>query len=146
LKSKIVFGKRLVKKNQLFLFAIFISWQSYRLILIFHKRLVNNSKQYFIIPLSTKKYQIKYLICEGSAKIDAWTAGKESRCAGKFEWCSTKLFFPLRKDLVWKKEPAGGSCVSIDFNPVAGQFESPLRKADCSEKKNIICEVYKLQL
>jgi len=73
--------------------------------------------------------------------MDVWTAGKESWCAGKFDWCSTKLFFSLRNDLIWKNESPGGSCVSIDFNPEPGKFESPLRKADCSEKKNIICEV-----
>jgi len=70
-----------------------------------------------------------------------WTAAKESRCPGKFEWCSTKLFFPLRKALVWKKEATRGSCAYIEFGKGVGQFQSPLGKADCSERKNVICEV-----
>jgi len=78
---------------------------------------------------------------------DAWTAGRESKCAGKFEWCSTKLFFPLRDGLFWRNEPDALSqkhnetCLFVEFGGIQSKFEAKLGKSECSTEKKIICEV-----
>ncbi|CAB3385442.1 Hypothetical predicted protein [Cloeon dipterum] len=75
-------------------------------------------------------------------RTEAWTAGRDiESCRGKLRWCTGYLNDYLKNDLTWKKgqDPrfANNSCVYIDFgDPVVPS----LALADCSEKKQIICE------
>ncbi|XP_065335333.1 uncharacterized protein LOC135936452 [Cloeon dipterum] len=75
-------------------------------------------------------------------RTEAWTAGRDiDSCRGQLRWCTSYLNDYLKNDLTWKKghDPrfANNSCVYIDFgDPV----EPSLALADCSEKKQIICE------
>ncbi|XP_065335788.1 uncharacterized protein LOC135936768 [Cloeon dipterum] len=75
-------------------------------------------------------------------RTEAWTAGRDiDSCRGKFRWCTGYLNDYLKNDLTWKKghDPrfSNKSCVLIDFgDPVLPS----LALADCSEKKQIICE------
>ncbi|CAB3387297.1 Hypothetical predicted protein [Cloeon dipterum] len=75
-------------------------------------------------------------------RTEAWTAGRDiDSCRGKLRWCTGYLNDYLKNDLTWKKgqDPrlANNSCVFIDFgDPVVPS----LALADCSEKKQIICE------
>jgi len=74
------------------------------------------------------------------AKREIWTAAKESECAGKFEWCSNKLFFSLHEDLSWRKKliPRNiDSCAFVDFAGIEGK----LGKGNCFSEMRIICEV-----
>ncbi|XP_065334468.1 uncharacterized protein LOC135935832 [Cloeon dipterum] len=75
-------------------------------------------------------------------RSEAWTAGRDvDSCRGQLRWCTGYLNDYLKNDLTWKKgqDPrfANNSCVFIDFgDPVVPS----LALADCSEKKQIICE------
>ncbi|XP_065336116.1 uncharacterized protein LOC135937005 [Cloeon dipterum] len=75
-------------------------------------------------------------------RSEAWTAGRDiESCRGQLRWCTGYLNDYLKSDLTWKKghDPrfANNSCVYVDFgDPV----EPSLALADCSEKKQIICE------
>ncbi|CAB3383667.1 Hypothetical predicted protein [Cloeon dipterum] len=75
-------------------------------------------------------------------RTEAWTAGRDiESCRGQLRWCTGYLNDYLKKDLKWKQghDPrfANNSCVYIDF----GDPDFPsLALADCSEKKQIICE------
>jgi len=73
-------------------------------------------------------------------KEDFWTAGKESKCPGKFEWCSNRIFFSLSQKVSWDNvSPAAGTkrCVSGNL----GNKRLKMSAAECQEKKTIICEV-----
>ncbi|XP_065334759.1 uncharacterized protein LOC135936017 [Cloeon dipterum] len=75
-------------------------------------------------------------------RTEAWTAGRDiDSCRGQLRWCTGYLNDYLKNDLNWKKDHdpilANNSCVYLDFgDPV----EPSLALADCSEKKQIICE------
>ncbi|XP_065334629.1 uncharacterized protein LOC135935926 [Cloeon dipterum] len=71
-----------------------------------------------------------------------WTSGRDvEACRGKLRWCNGYLNDYLKKDIVWKKgvdpKSANNSCVYIDFD--VSDVPS-LGLADCSEKKQIVCE------
>ncbi|CAB3383668.1 Hypothetical predicted protein [Cloeon dipterum] len=75
-------------------------------------------------------------------RTKAWTAGRDiDSCRGQLRWCTGYLNDYLKKDLKWKQghDPrfANNSCVYINL----GDPDFPsLALADCSEKKQIICE------
>ncbi|XP_065350264.1 uncharacterized protein LOC135946129 [Cloeon dipterum] len=75
-------------------------------------------------------------------RTEAWTAGRDIQsCHGQLRWCTGYLNDYLKNDLMWKNghDPrfANNSCVYIDFgDPVVPS----LALADCSNKKQIICE------
>ncbi|XP_065336577.1 uncharacterized protein LOC135937356 [Cloeon dipterum] len=73
---------------------------------------------------------------------EAWTAGRDiESCRGQVRWCTGYLNDYLKNDLTWKKghdpRSANNSCVYIDFGDPVGPS---LALADCSKKKQIICE------
>ncbi|CAB3377171.1 Hypothetical predicted protein [Cloeon dipterum] len=75
-------------------------------------------------------------------RTEAWTAGRDiEACRGQLRWCTGYLNDYLKNDLTWKKghDPrfANNSCVYIDFGDPVGPS---LALADCSIKKQIICE------
>ncbi|CAB3388705.1 Hypothetical predicted protein [Cloeon dipterum] len=71
-----------------------------------------------------------------------WTSGRDvEACRGRLRWCTGYLNDYIKKDVVWKKgvdpKSANNSCVYIDFDDP----DLPsLGLADCSEKKQIVCE------
>ncbi|XP_065336514.1 uncharacterized protein LOC135937298 isoform X2 [Cloeon dipterum] len=82
-----------------------------------------------------------------------WTSGRDlNACRGKLRWCTGYLNDFLKKDLIWKAgedpDSANNSCVFIDLSKPK---MSSLALAECSEKKQILCEApagvgYKLQV
>jgi len=69
-----------------------------------------------------------------------WTAGKESNCTGKFEWCSNQVFFSLSQKVSLDTvgpNPSTKRCVSGKLE----NYKVKLSAADCEEKKKFMCEV-----
>jgi hypothetical protein len=76
---------------------------------------------------------------------DAWTAGKETKCGGKFEWCSRKLFFRLSANLKFgntseQQQDANATCVSLRMS--VDMFLAQLDYSACHNNFSIVCEVF----
>jgi hypothetical protein len=70
-----------------------------------------------------------------------WTAAKETRCGGKFEWCSQKLFFWLNPNLAWKLQKnitSSDKCVSLHLD--RDVLDGRLLQDNCRKKNRIVCE------
>lgn len=73
---------------------------------------------------------------------DYWVYGTDTGSAGNFHWCSNVLEFQPKETKWAAGEPASKlSCVYLKNK---GGNQSALATADCSTKKNYICDVRKL--
>jgi hypothetical protein len=98
---------------------------------------IEPSSLYFT-RFSLLKVLIVFLAYKKLHNVELWTSGTDTGCPGNYHWCSISRKMTNRK-LAWSKE-GGGNCVSIKFSN-----GSTFSKAECGEKRNYVCEVFRSQ-
>jgi len=87
------------------------------------------------------KQSLIFLKNSASTKEEFWTAGKESKCAGKFEWCSHRVFFSIRQKVNLNTVVSSSGKIKLCVFGTLSAVKLLLSASGCDEKKNIICEV-----